>query len=69
MTCICCQEKITAIDYKETKILRKFTTGQFKIIPAKRSGLCPKHQRQVANAIKLARYMALMPYTRAQTRK
>lgn len=69
MTCIACQEKVNAIDYKDVKILRKFTTGQFKIISAKRTGLCPKHQRQMTQAIKHARFMALMPYTRNQTRK
>ncbi|OGN20148.1 MAG: 30S ribosomal protein S18 [Candidatus Yanofskybacteria bacterium RIFCSPLOWO2_02_FULL_45_10] len=69
MPCICCQEKIDSIDYKETKVLQKFTTGQFKIITGQRTGLCPKHQRQMTKAIKLARFMALMPYTRKQTRK
>ena len=69
MTCIACQDKVTAVDYKDVKILRKFTTGQFKIVSAKRTKLCPKHQRQVTQAIKHARFMALMPYTRAQTRK
>jgi len=69
MICICCQEKVNRIDYKETAILRKFVTGQFKIISNKRSRLCKKHQRKMAQAIKNARYMALMPYTRNQTRK
>lgn len=67
--CICCQEKINTIDYKDTRLLRKFTTGQFKIVTAKRTGLCPRHQRQMAVAIKHARFMALMPYTRGQTRE
>ena len=40
-----------------------------KIIPGKRNHLCPKHQRQVMQAVKNARFMALMPYTRNQTRK
>ncbi|MDO8495791.1 MAG: 30S ribosomal protein S18 [bacterium] len=69
MTCLACQEKVNAVDYKDVKILRKFTTGQFKIIASKRTGFCPKHQRQITQAIKHARFMALMPFTRAQTRK
>jgi len=69
MVCVACQEKVNTIDYKDARLLRKFTTGQFKIITAKRTGLCPKHQRQLAAAIKHARFMALMPYTRSQTRK
>lgn len=67
--CICCQEKIEIIDYKETGLLRKFVSGQFKITPNFGTKLCPKHQRKAAKAIKLARFMALMPYTRNQTRQ
>lgn len=69
MTCPCCQEKIDIVDYKQTDILRKFVSGQFKISSSSRTSLCKNHQRKVANAVKLARYMALMPYTRNQTRK
>ncbi|MEX2052969.1 MAG: 30S ribosomal protein S18 [Candidatus Paceibacterota bacterium] len=67
--CICCQEKITNIDYKQTDILRKFVSAQFKIQSSSRTGLCPKHQRKMSRAIKLARYMALLPYTKGQTIK
>jgi small subunit ribosomal protein S18 len=69
MPCICCQEKINYVDYKKTDVLRKFVSGQFKISSSARTGLCKKHQRMVANAVKLARYMALMPYTKGQTIK
>lgn len=69
MPCPACQEKINHVDYKQTDVLRKFVSSQFKISSSDRTGLCPKHQRQVANAVKLARFMALMPYTKAQTRK
>lgn len=69
MACTACQEKINHVDYKQTDILRKFVSGQFKISSSARTTLCKKHQRMVANAVKLARYMALMPYTKAQTRK
>ena len=69
MPCIGCQEKINNVDYKQTDILRKFVSGQFKIFSSSRTGLCQKHQRKVVNAVKLARYMALMPYTKGQTIK
>ncbi len=69
MPCPACQEKVNYVDYKQTDVLRKFVSGQFKISSSPRTELCGKHQRMVANAIKLARFMALMPYTRGQTRK
>ena len=69
MVCVACQDKINHVDYKKTDVLRKFVSGQFKISSSVRAELCNKHQRQVASAIKLARFMALMPYTKGQTRK
>ncbi|HTP56865.1 MAG TPA: 30S ribosomal protein S18 [Candidatus Paceibacterota bacterium] len=58
---------VTKIDYKDTAFLRKFVSSEFKLKPASRNKLSNKDQRRVANAIKIARYMALMPYTRNQT--
>ncbi|MFN7088731.1 MAG: 30S ribosomal protein S18 [Candidatus Paceibacteria bacterium] len=69
MQCQFCQDNVNKVDYKNAKFLRKFVTSQFKIASARRNQLCDAHQRIVANAIKLARYMALMPYTRNQTSK
>jgi small subunit ribosomal protein S18 len=69
MQCKLCVENIEHIDYKNTKFLREYVTAQFKIGTSRRNTLCAKHQRMVANAIKLARFMALMPYTRNQTVK
>ncbi|OGN18502.1 MAG: 30S ribosomal protein S18 [Candidatus Yanofskybacteria bacterium RIFCSPLOWO2_12_FULL_44_13b] len=69
MECHFCQEGINHVDYKDTRFLRKFVTSQFKIASSKRNRLCDKHQRKLANAVKLARYMALMPFTRNQTVK
>jgi small subunit ribosomal protein S18 len=62
-------DNLTKIDYKDVAFLRKFVTSEFKIKPAKRNKLSDKDQRRVANAIKIARFMALMPYTRNQTVK
>lgn len=67
MHCKLCEDNISYIDYKNTTFLRKFVTAQFKIGTSRRNILCAKHQRMIANAIKLARFMALMPYTRNQT--
>lgn len=57
------------MDYKNTQFLRKYVTSQFKIATSRRNQLCNKHQRKVAEAVKLARFMAIMPYTRNQTVK
>ncbi|MEK9158172.1 MAG: 30S ribosomal protein S18 [Patescibacteria group bacterium] len=67
MNCKLCEDNINHIDYKNTKFLRSYVTAQFKIGTSRRNSLCAKHQRIIANAIKLARHMALMPYTRNQT--
>ena len=69
MQCKLCEDNISYIDYKNTKFLRPFVTAQFKIGTSRRNELCAQHQRMIANAIKLARFMALMPYTRNQTVK
>ena len=60
--CQFCQDKIEQIDYKDTGRVRKLTTERGKILPRRISGTCAKHQRQLAVAIKRARYMALLPY-------
>ena len=54
--------KDMVVDYKDAKLLRKFTTERGKIIPRRISGTTAKGQRQLANAIKRARYIALLPY-------
>ncbi len=60
--CAFCTDKI-AIDYKDVARLRKYITEKGKILPRRQTGTCAKHQRELANAIKRARYMALIPYT------
>ncbi|MFO7525954.1 MAG: 30S ribosomal protein S18 [Ignavibacteriaceae bacterium] len=56
------QNNIKYIDYKDVKLLQKYTTEQGKIIPKRITGTCSKYQRQLALAIKRARHMALLPY-------
>mgnify|MGYP003884124775 CR=1 FL=1 len=53
---------ISYIDYKDTDLIRRFTTSHGKIISRKRTGTSAKYQRKLAQAIKRARFMALVPY-------
>ena len=60
--CAFCQEKLTAIDYKDVNRLKKFITEGGKILPRRVSGTCAAHQRLLATAIKRARIAALLPF-------
>lgn len=60
--CNFCVDKVVEIDYKDVNKLKKFITEKGKIVPRRMSGVCAKHQRELATAIKRARYMALLPY-------
>lgn len=66
--CRFCEESIREVDYKDKKRLFKFTTDTGKIIPARISGTCTKHQRQLVKAIKHARHLALLPFVDIQAR-
>ncbi len=52
------------IDYKNAELLKKFISGQGKIIDPKFTGSCAKHQRALAQAIKRSRILGLVPFTR-----
>jgi len=56
------QNDIKYIDYKNVKLLQKYTNEQGKIIPKRITGTKAKYQRQLSLAIKRARHMALLPY-------
>ena len=60
--CKFCADKSAHIDYKDVETLRKFVTESGKIMPRRMSGVCAKHQRDLAIAIKRARIAALLPY-------
>jgi small subunit ribosomal protein S18 len=60
--CAFCQQNAKAINYKDTNVLRRYLSSFGKIVPRKRSGVCAWHQRKLSNAIKRARFMALLPY-------
>lgn len=51
------------IDYKDVKLLQKFTTERGKIMPSRITAVTQKNQRKLAEAIKRARFLALMPYS------
>ena len=50
------------IDYKDVKLLQKFLSERGKIIPSRISAVSGKKQRELSNAIKRARFLALLPY-------
>ena len=62
LTCPLCESGVKEISYKDVYQLKKFTSVRGKIIATEKSGACHKHQKQLKNAIKRARYMALLPY-------
>ncbi len=62
MQCYFTKNNIEQIDYKDLDALRKFMNPHGRMIARKRSGVCAKHQRQLAQAIKRARFLGLMPY-------
>jgi len=62
--CYFCFHAIKEIDYKEINLLKRFISSYERILPRKKRGLCLKHQRKLARAIKRARFMALLPYVR-----
>lgn len=55
-------EKIAEVDYKDVELLKSFITETGKIIPSRITGTKARYQRQLATAIKLARFLALLPY-------
>ena len=56
-------EKIQEVDYKQVELLKDFITENGKIIPARITGTTAHYQRQLAVAVKRARFLALLPYT------
>ncbi len=56
-------EGIKEIDYKDLDLLKQYVTETGKIVPSRITGASAKYQRQLATAVKRARYLALLPYT------
>ncbi|RQD69476.1 MAG: 30S ribosomal protein S18 [Tindallia sp. MSAO_Bac2] len=60
--CTFCADKKATINYKDIGRLKKYLTERGKILPRRISGNCAIHQRDVTQAIKRSRFMALLPY-------
>ena len=60
--CYFSANKIKEIDYKDVNMLRKFIMENGKIVPSRITGTKAKYQRMLTNAVKLARFLALLPY-------
>jgi small subunit ribosomal protein S18 len=54
---------VEEIDYKDLDVLKNYITETGKIVPSRVTGTNAKYQRQLAVAIKRARYLSLLPYT------
>jgi small subunit ribosomal protein S18 len=61
--CYFTANKVTEVDYKDIELLKKFITETGKIVPSRITGTRARYQRQLSKAIKVARLMALLPYT------
>ncbi len=60
--CYFCTNNIKAVDYKETETLKRFLNSSAKIMPKSQTGVCAKHQRKLALAVKRSRFLALIPF-------
>ncbi|XOV86031.1 MAG: 30S ribosomal protein S18 [Pseudomonadota bacterium] len=56
-------EGVTEIDYKDIEVLKQYVSETGKIVPSRITGTKARYQRQLAKAIKRARFLALIPYT------
>lgn len=61
--CKFCADKSLKIDHKDPELLSQFITERYKILPARVTGTCAFHQRQLTSAIKRARILALLAFT------
>ncbi len=56
-------EGIKEIDYKDLNLLKQYVSESGKIVPSRITGTSARYQRQLADAVKRARYLALLPYS------
>lgn len=61
--CVMCANKDFVLDYKNADQLKKFINEKGKILPRRATGACAKHQRDITQAVKRARHIAILPYT------
>lgn len=62
-TCSFCADKTRVIDYKQADQLLRYVNEFGRIRPRRQTGVCAKHQRALAQSIKRARHLALVPFT------
>jgi len=67
--CIFCTDRTKVIDYKNVELLRPYLTEHARIRPRRMTGVCAKHQRRLARAIKRARHLALLPFSPEHIRR
>jgi small subunit ribosomal protein S18 len=60
--CYFTTNKVEEVDYKDVYLLKKFITENGKIVPSRITGTKARYQRKLAKAIKLSRFLALLPY-------
>ena len=61
--CVMCNNKDFVLDYKNADQLKKFVNEKGKILPRRATGACAKHQRDITQAVKRARTIAILPFT------
>ena len=61
--CSMCANKELVLDYKNYDQMKKFVNEKGKILPRRATGACAKHQREITQAVKRARAIAILPYT------
>ena len=61
--CVMCANKDFVLDYKNGEQLKKFVNEKGKILPRRATGACAKHQRDITQAVKRARHIAVLPFT------
>lgn len=60
--CYFSSNNIKYIDYKDTETLKKFLNPHARILSGRKTGVCTKHRRMLAEAVKRARFLGLLPY-------
>ena len=61
--CPMCANKDLVLDYKNSDQMKKFVNEKGKILPRRATGACAKHQRDITQAVKRARHIAVLPFT------
>ena len=67
--CAFCVEHVKTINYKSVPLLRRYISERGRIEPRRKTGTCAKHQRVLAEALKRARHLALLPFTPEHVRE